>query len=87
MNLRYKGTSDYYELTSNDLKPHGVTNFTKTVWAKGQTQEVNDDAGDKILELLADDFEQVDEDAAPAANDDPDNELDSTTNQFPDLDD
>lgn len=77
--LRYKGDSDRYELTSEDLQRHGVEGFTKVVFeAKNQfTVGVSPDAAEKMVELMPNDFELIevsieDDDDSP---DDGDNSL------------
>lgn len=74
MQLKYKGGSDAYELVADDLKRHGVEGFTKTRWdlANNFTAEVSDDAADKILELMPDDFESVDASSSDEDDSEPD---------------
>lgn len=57
--LKYKGTADAYELTAEHLKRHGVEGFTKTRFdAKNDFRaEVSDEAANKLVELMPNDFE------------------------------
>lgn len=80
--LRYKGDSDRYELSSEDLKRHGVEGFTKVVFeAKNQfTVGVSPDAAEKMVELMPNDFELIEvssEESIDGDDDSPDDGDDS----------
>lgn len=59
--LRYTGSSDQYSLEAADLSRHGVEGFTDTVFDGNNqfTAEVNQDAADKLVELMPQQFEIV----------------------------
>lgn len=76
----YKGTSDYRELSAEDLKKANVEGFRKTSFAKGEPVEVDDAVATALVDnesgMFEGEFEVYDENAksAKAGNSDGDDE-------------
>jgi hypothetical protein len=67
MKIKYTSQEAHIrEMDAASFKTLGVENQNKVVWRQGEVQEVSDEAGEALLRVHGDEFEQVkDPDAEP----------------------
>lgn len=59
MDVKYIGTYDFRVIRKEDLEAQGVTGWTTTRWAEGETKTVQDAGGKWLCDNLKQEFKAV----------------------------